>query len=313
MSRTVLEVNHLTKQYGKTKVIDDVSFKIKEGAIVGLVGPNGAGKTTIMKMLGGLALPTSGEISIFGDTSEKKLVEARSRMSFIIEIPYMDGDMSAYDNLERQRLQKGIPNKERVDEVLKIVGLSEVGKKATKKFSLGMKQRVGIACALLSKPEILVLDEPINGLDPEGIIQIRELLMDLSKKEHMTVLISSHILSELSLICTDYLFINKGKLENSLSSNELNDLCRQNYLIHTENNALAMTTLQEKLGIKECMIDEEGKIKLFERLDDIKSVSTCLFEAGIVPLELTPVKADLEQFYMDMMQEVDYVESDKVD
>ena len=207
MSEILIDVKELEKQYIKQKAVNNATFQITKGMICGLIGPNGAGKTTIMKMLGGLAIPTGGSISIFGETSEVGLAKARTRMSFMIETPYAKEKMTARENLEIQRIQKGVPNKKRIDEVLEIVNLTDTGKKPVKNFSLGMRQRLGIANALLTKPEIMVLDEPVNGLDPEGIVEIRELLLRLNREEHITIIISSHILSELSLLCTDYIFI----------------------------------------------------------------------------------------------------------
>lgn len=300
MSDIIIEAKMLTKQYIKQKAVDSASFEIKKGMICGLVGPNGSGKTTIMKMMGGLVLPTEGELSIYGETSEKGLAASRSRMSFMIETPYAKENLSARENLEKQRIQKGIPDKGRVDEVLKTVGLSDTGKKPVKSFSLGMRQRLGIANALLSKPEIMVMDEPINGLDPEGIIEIRELLKRLNEEEHITIIISSHILSELSLLCTDYIFIRNGKIQTILSADELKKQCMEYYTIHTDNNSLAAAVLSDKLNIAEFDIDENGRIKLYERLDDIHTVSKTLFENGIVPTELYMNEADLEKFYMNM-------------
>ena len=175
----------------KQKAVDDVSFQIKEGMICGLIGPNGAGKTTIMKMMGGLVLPTEGSLSLFGGSTEEELAKARSRMSFMIETPYAKEKMTARQNLEKQRLQKGIPNKERIDEVLEIVGLKDTGKKPVQKFSLGMRQRLGIANALLTKPEIMVLDEPTAGLDPQGVVDLSKLLRELND-EGITIIISTH-------------------------------------------------------------------------------------------------------------------------
>ncbi len=303
MSTNVIEVEKLEKQYMKKKVVRDVSFQIKKGSIVGLIGPNGAGKTTIMKMLGGLILPTKGALSIYGENDEKGLAKARSRMSFIIETPYAKEDMNARDNLEKQRLQKGIPDKKRVDEVLELVGLKDVGNKAVKKFSLGMRQRLGIAIALLTKPEIMVLDEPTNGLDPEGIIEIRELLLKLNREKHMTIIISSHILSELRLLCTDYLFLIKGEIKEKLSAKELTDKSREYFRIHTDNDALALTIMQNDLGIGEVEMGDEGAIHLMERLDDIYSVSKELCKKGIVPLEMGMKETNLEEYYMNLCGE----------
>lgn len=219
MGEKVIEVEHLTKEYRYNKAVDDVSFEIVKGGIYGLVGPNGAGKTTIMRMLGGLVHPTSGNIRLYGKQGEHSLSEARKQMSFMIETPYLRKNGTAYQNLEKIRLMRQLSDKGAIDEVLQLVGLSDVPKsKKIGKYSLGMKQRLGIACALLSKPSILVLDEPINGLDPEGIIEIRELLIKLNREQGTTILISSHILSELAQTCTDYLFINKGKIVRQVTS-----------------------------------------------------------------------------------------------
>ena len=303
MSEIIIDVKNLDKQYMKQKAVDNASFQIKEGMICGLIGPNGAGKTTIMKMLGGLVLPTGGSLEIYGARDEKGLVHARSRMSFMIETPYAKEKLSARENLEKQRLQKGIPDKKRIEEVLEIVGLSDVGKKPVKNFSLGMRQRLGIANALMTKPEIMVLDEPVNGLDPEGIVEIRELLLRLNREEHITILISSHILSELSLLCTDYLFINKGKLLQAVSADELKKLCREYYRISTDNNSLAAAILENKLGITQFDVDKEGSIRLYEQLDNMYNVSKTLFENGVVPVVLHINEANLEQYYMNMVGE----------
>ena len=302
MPEILIEVDQLSKQYMKQMAVHNVSFQINRGMICGLIGPNGAGKTTIMKMLGGLVLPTDGSISIYGRNDEKGLAMARRRMSFMIETPYAKEKMSAWENLEKQRLQKGLTDKNRVDEVLGIVGLEDTGKKPVRNFSLGMRQRLGIANALLTKPEIMVLDEPVNGLDPEGIVEIRELLLKLNKEENITILISSHILSELSLLCTDYLFMNHGKLIESVQGNKLERMCRKYYKIHTDHDELALDILKIRLGVKDFEMDTDG-IRLYEHLDDIRMVSKTLYEGGVIPLSLNLSQANLEQFYMDMVME----------
>lgn len=314
MSEVLIDVKGLEKQYMKQKAVREASFQIREGMICGLIGPNGAGKTTIMKMLGGLVLPTNGSISIYGEETEKGLAKARSRMSFMIETPYAKEKMSAKENLEKQRLQKGIPDKHRVDEVLEIVGLADTGKKYVKNFSLGMRQRLGIANALLTKPEIMVLDEPVNGLDPEGIVEIRELLLKLNREEHITIIISSHILSELSLLCTDYIFIHHGELVQSVSADALKKLCKEHYHIHTDHDAMALAVLQERFGVTEYDVEEDGSIRLYEHLEDIREVSKALYEGGVIPLSLGMREANLEQYYMDMVgeQNVEYNESTKL-
>ncbi len=310
MAEILIESKNLQKQYGKQKVLKNADFQVKKGQIVGLIGPNGAGKTTIMKILGGLVLPTDGSISIYGETTEEGLANVRSRMSFMIEIPYAKENMTARENLEKQRIMKGIPDKNRVDEVLELVGLADTGKKVVKKFSLGMRQRLGIANALMTKPEIMVLDEPINGLDPEGIVEIRELLLKLNQEEHITIIISSHILSELSLLCSDYIFIHHGEILETISAEQLKKQCKEHYHIHTDNDELALAVLQEQLNVTQYDVEEDGSIRLYDNLDDLRTVSKTMYEGGVIPLALEMVEANLEQYYMDMVGEQN-VESDE--
>ena len=297
----IINVKDLTKQYKKQTVVNHANFQIKKGSICGLVGPNGAGKTTIMKMLGGLVLPSEGSMSIFGNTDEKSWAKARERMSFMIETPYANQNLTAQQNLEKQRLQKGLPDQTRIDEVLKKVGLENVDKKKIKEFSLGMKQRFGLANALLAKPEIMVLDEPINGLDPEGIVEIRELLMKLNQQENITIMISSHILSELSLMCDGYLFIQGGNIVKHLTREELHQECRNYLHIHTDNYELALAVLQEKLQITSFDVQKDGSITLYEYVDNVAPVSRTLFENGVLPLELRNGGESLEEYYMSIV------------
>lgn len=301
MTNDIMTVKGLTKQYMKKVVVDNVSFKIREGMICGLVGPNGAGKTTIMKMIGGLVIPTDGELEIYGEKSEAGLAHSRSRISFMIETPYAKKEMTARENLEKLRLQKGIPDKGRIDEVLKLVGLEDTGKKPVKNFSLGMKQRLGIAGAMMSKPEVMVLDEPVNGLDPEGIVEIRELLLKLNREEHVTILISSHILSELSMLCTDYLFIRNGRLVETISDSELKKRCHEYYHINTDNNEALPAMLENKLGITNFDVQKDGSVNIYERIDEIRLISKTMFENDIIPLEIHMHDANLEEYYMKMV------------
>ncbi|MBO4867377.1 MAG: ABC transporter ATP-binding protein [Ruminococcus sp.] len=303
MSDIIIKATDLTKQYMKNTVVKGADISIRKGMICGLVGPNGAGKTTIMKMLGGLVIPTAGEIELFGEKSEKGLAHSRSRMSFMIETPYAKQNMTARQNLEKLRLQKGLPNSDRVDEVLKLVGLADTGKKSVKNFSLGMKQRLGIAGAMLTKPELMVLDEPVNGLDPEGIVEIRELLLKLNREEHITIVISSHLLLELSLLCTDYVFIRKGEIVETISAEDLNHKCHEFYHIATDNNSALPAMLENKLGIHDFRVRRDGSVELYERIDEIRLISKTLFENGIIPTEIHMHDANLEEFYMKLVGE----------
>ena len=303
MSEVIVDVRNLTKQYGQQLALDGVSFQIKKGSIVGLIGPNGAGKTTIMKIMGGLAFPTGGELEMYGATDEKGLNHARTRMSFMIETPYEKEKMTARQNLEKQRLQKGIPDKGRVEEVLKQVNLENTGKKIVKNFSLGMRQRLGLANALLGKPEFMVLDEPINGLDPEGIVEIRELFRKLNKEDNITMVISSHILSELSLLCTDYIFINHGQIKGVFTADELKAACSEFVQIDTDNNEKASAILMQKCGIERVEAQENGSLRIYEGLDRLHQISKTLYENGIIPTELCKNEVNLEDYYMRMVRE----------
>lgn len=302
MSEVIIDVKNLTKQYGAQLALDNVSFQIKKGSIVGLIGPNGAGKTTIMKTLGGLVFPTSGELTMYGASDEKGRNHTRTRMSFMIETPYEKEKLSARENLEKQRLQKGVPDKGRIDEVLKIVNLDGTGKKQVKNFSLGMRQRLGLANALLARPEFMVLDEPINGLDPEGIVEIRELFRKLNKEENITMVISSHILSELSLLCTDYIFINHGKIKGIFTQEELMAVCSEYIRINTDNNEKASAILADKFKIEKMDVMSDSGIRIYEKLDHIHDISKALYENGIVPVEIAKNNVSLEDYYMKMVR-----------
>ena len=203
MNVTVFEAINITKKYRNTLALNQVSMSVMQGDIYGFIGENGAGKTTMIRLLTGLAEPTTGKIALFGE-SNKKLAKQRERIGCIIESPSLYLDMTAYENLEVQRLQRGIPGKGCIDNALALVGLKDTGKKKAKDFSLGMRQRLALAIALLGNPEFLVLDEPINGLDPTGIIELRNLLKRLNKERGITILISSHILTELHQLANRY-------------------------------------------------------------------------------------------------------------
>ena len=305
MSDVLIDVKNFEKQYMKKIVVKDASFQVKKGMICGLVGPNGAGKTTIMKAMGGLILPTKGSISLFGETDEKGLAHSRSRMCFMIETPYAKQDMTARENLEKLRLQKGLPDKSKIDKVLEMVGLADTGKKPVKEFSLGMKQRLGIAGSLMSDPEIMVLDEPVNGLDPEGIVEIRELLLKLNREQEITIVISSHLLSELSLLCTDYIFIRKGEIIKKISAEELSNECHDYFLIRTDNDSLVPAILQNKLNITDISVEKDGAVRVYEKTDDLRLISKTLYENGMIPVELHMHDANLEQYYMNLVGEED--------
>ena len=296
MSNIVLETKGLTKKYGKATVVDNFSFKVEKGHICGLIGPNGAGKTTIMKMMAGLTKSNGGSMELFG--TGKDLDRNRRRISFLIENPMLDINMSAYKNMEYIKYLKGIPTSEKIEDVLEFVGLLDAKDKKVKKFSLGMRQRLAIGMAILSKPEILVLDEPVNGLDPEGIVDVRKMIKRLVHEEEVTVLISSHILSELSELCTDYAIINHGCLVESITSEELEIKCENHITLKTDDINRTATILEGKLGISKYKVFRDEEVHIFEKLDDVSAVSRAITDSGLTILKLVEEGASLEEYYL---------------
>ncbi|MDO4317551.1 MAG: ABC transporter ATP-binding protein [Lachnospiraceae bacterium] len=296
MTEPIVKLHQLSKKYGKTTVLSNFDLTVERGRICGLIGPNGAGKTTLMKLLAGLTLPTGGSMELFGGA--ENIDEARRRMSFMIEAPILDPGMTARENLRYIRYLRGVADEKRIDETLAYVGLADVGKKPVKNFSLGMKQRLGIAMALLPRPEILVLDEPVNGLDPEGIVEIRRMLKTLAEEQNVTVLISSHLLSELSELCTDFTLMNHGKVIESFPAEELQTKCRNHLCIRTDNIDKTAAVLETKLSVREYKVVHGEEILLFERLDDIAAVSKAITDSGLVLTRLESKGETLEEYYL---------------
>ncbi len=224
----VLTTSALSKTYRKFEALKDLTMHIPKGAIYGFVGRNGAGKTTLIRVICGLQEPTSGEYSLYGiSNKDRQISKSRHRMGAVVETPAIYLDMTAEGNLRQQALVLGLPNYDSIPEILKLVGLGDTGRKRVRHFSLGMKQRLGIAVALIGNPDFIVLDEPINGLDPQGIVEVRELILKLNREHGITVLISSHILGELSKLATHYGFIEKGHIVKEISAEELEAACRK--------------------------------------------------------------------------------------
>ena len=241
-----LETNRLTKKYGKFKALDGLTMHVPKGAIYGFIGKNGAGKTTLIRVICGLQDPTDGSYSIYGtENGDRKINNSRRRMGAVVETPSVYLDLSAEDNLKQQCLTLGVPSYDGIPELLKLVGLESAEKKKARHFSLGMKQRLGIAVALVGNPDFLVLDEPINGLDPQGIIEIRELILKLNKEHGITFLISSHILDELARIATYYGFIDKGQLVKEISAAELIESFRKCVRVEVSNTKIIASVLDE--------------------------------------------------------------------
>ncbi|MBR6995729.1 MAG: ATP-binding cassette domain-containing protein [Ruminococcus sp.] len=236
----ILQTQKLCKKYGNFKALNDLTINVPKGSIYGMVGRNGAGKTTLIRVVTGLNNPTSGEFSLFGiKNNDSKLLQTRRKIGAVVETPSLHPEMSAKDNLIQQTKALGISD-EKLDDILKLVGLANTGKKKAKNFSLGMRQRLGIAFSLVGDPEFLVLDEPINGLDPQGIIEVREMIMRLNQEKGITILISSHILDELARLATHYGFIDRGHVIKEMSAEELDKACRTSLHVNVnDTNILA--------------------------------------------------------------------------
>ena len=298
MSELLLSTSALTKQFGRHKAVDQVSMHIKRGAIYGLIGRNGAGKTTTLRMIGGLASPTAGEIEMFGCRG-RELKQIRSRVGCLIEGPGLYGNMTARDNMKMKCLLLGVQKKGYIEELLEVVGLKDVGKKHVKRYSLGMKQRLGIAMALIGEPDLLVLDEPINGLDPQGIAEVRETILRLNKERNMTILISSHILEELSKIATDYGIIHQGTLLQEITDEELRERCSERLEITLSSPELAIPVL-DRLGIRRYQVMDKEHIYVFERLDESARLNMEFAKAGIPVKGLAVTNEELETYFLNL-------------
>jgi ABC-2 type transport system ATP-binding protein len=297
MSEMILKTNLLTKQYKKQKAVDGVSLEIPRGSIFGLIGKNGAGKTTFMRMVGGFAKPTSGEIELMGLTGSE-LQKGFERVGCLIEDAGILPNNTAYENIKLKAMCKGIYSDEYIKDKLKLVGLDNTGKKPAGKFSLGMRQRLGIALALIGEPDFLMLDEPMNGLDPQGIIEMRELILRVNAEKHTTILISSHILDELSKVATHYAIIHQGCLIEELSTEELYNRCTNRLDIKTTDTTNASVVL-EKMGIKSYKVIDNNTIEVYERMDESALINQELVQAGILVSQIMINNKGLEEYFVE--------------
>ena len=298
MKKVVLKTYNITKKYGEQLAVDNVNMTIKKGDIYGFIGQNGAGKTTLIRLITGLIHKSGGEIELLGANEENELNKARTMVGSLIETPSFYTNMTARENLEVSRLVRNIPGKKCIDEVLELVGLKDVEKKKVKNFSLGMRQRLGIANALMGNPKLLILDEPINGLDPMGIVGIRELLKKINKEKDMTILISSHILSELSELATTYGIISNGKLIEEITAKQLSEKCRQYIDLRVDDTARAVILLERELGINDYEVLEDSNIKVFSNLDNVGEINSLLSRSGIIVESISVKGENLEEYFM---------------
>ena len=299
--KEVIKTNKLVKKYGDFVALDNVNITVKQGDIYGLVGNNGSGKTTFFRLLTGQSNVTSGSFELLSKSTEKELNTVRKRIGSIIENPSFYPNMTLEQNIEHYRIQRGVPGKESTTKVLKEVGLYEVRKKKFKNISLGMKQRLGFALALLGEPELLILDEPINGLDPSGIIEVRNLLLKLNKEKNITIIISSHILTELANIATCYGILNKGKLVEEVSAEELSERCKSYLEIKVTDPKKLVVLLEKELGYKDYKVMHDGIIQLFDKSPIIEEISKLAVYNEIGLRGLNEKVIDLEKYYMNLI------------
>jgi len=297
MDNFVLKINKLTKKYKHVGVLNNISMAVKKGQIYGLIGLNGAGKSTLIKIITGLIQKNSGSMELFEEHEYGKIEKSRRRIGAIIESPALYENRTVYENMHMDRIQKGIPGKQCIEKWLCIVGLMDVQDKKVKTLSLGSKQRLGIAMALLGEPEFLILDEPINGLDPIGIIEIRELLKKLNVEYGMTILISSHILEELYHVANYYGIIHKGRLIEEITIDNLNERCKKFIHIKVDNASKAAVVIEKKLKTSNFDILPNNIIKLYDYTDDSGKVTEVIVKEGIIVEQIMPMRENLETYF----------------
>lgn len=295
----VLTTNALSKQYKKFKALNGLSMNVPKGAIYGFVGKNGAGKTTLIRLICGLQEPTSGGYTLYGrENTDQELVKSRRRMGAVVETPSIYLNLTAEDNLKQQYCILGLPSYDGLEEILKLVGLEHTGKKKAKNFSLGMRQRLGIAIALVGDPDFLVLDEPVNGLDPQGIIEIRELILKLNRERQITVLISSHILDELSRLATHYGFIDSGRMVKEISAKELEAACRKCVRVEVT-NVKALACVLDRMKI-EYNIISDTVADVFAKVN-VSRLAMALSEEDCEVVSIQERDESLESYYVGLV------------
>ncbi len=301
MAEYILQTFELTKKYGNNTAVNNVNMKIKKGDIYGFIGRNGAGKTTMIRMITGLVTPTRGEISLFSLKGKNNINDGLPRIGSIIEQPALYPNFTAFENMELRSKLLGIPDKNVIVSILETVELSDVGKKKVKNFSLGMRQRLGLALALLGNPDFLILDEPINGLDPEGIVEMRRLLKRLNEEQNITILISSHILGELSKMATRYGVINDGTLVEEFTAKELELKCRNYLNLKVSDSAVTTFVLEDIFNTTNYEVLPDNVVKVYDLLDRSGEICLELAKNDVKIYSIESKGEDLEGYFMKLM------------
>lgn len=302
MSETILEVKQLTKRYGKQLALNNFDLTVSKGEIVGIAGRNGAGKTTLFRIITGLTPEFSGSLSLFGSLDEQGALENRHFVGTIIEAPAFFPDLTAKQNLEYYRIQRNIKDTNRVEEMLVLVDLADTRRKKFKEFSLGMKQRLAIALALLHRPQLLIFDEPTNGLDPTGIIQVRDLLLKLAQEEELTILVSSHILTELEHLATRFVIIEQGNKIDEFTKEELQERIQSYYEIRVNKPLAAINILQTAFPDAQMELDTDELIKVYDLNIPAEDLADTLFQNEFKLSHLVRKTHKLEEVFLNMIE-----------
>lgn len=298
----VLKTKNLSKHYNDFVALDNINIHINKGDIYGLIGRNGAGKTTLMKVITTLTNKTSGEFELFGN-KDNNLTSTKRRIGCLIENASFFPSLSAYNNLKYYAIQKGIVDKKQIDEAIELVGLKEARNKKFKTFSLGMKQRLGIAFAILDNPDFIILDEPINGLDPIGISELRDTFKKLNEEKNITILISSHILSELYLVANRFCIIEKGKIVKELTKEELDAECSKCIVIKTNDVKKASVILEQELKTKNYKVIDNTEIRLYDYIENSGMVNKILIKNDVDIISLYETGVTLEDYFKTVIKE----------
>jgi len=297
MSNCIVRMNGLTKKYKEHTAVNHLNMEIKKGQICGFIGENGAGKTTTIRLITGIACPTSGALELFGKTQRSDLQKMRRRIGCIIESPALYPEMTAQENIESMRIAMGLKKKNYAQELLNMVGLSDTGSKKAKNFSLGMRQRLGLALALLGDSEFLILDEPTNGLDPVGIMEMRQILLKINKEFGITMLVSSHLLSELYLIAERFIILHKGVIAEQITVDELSEKCSKYVKLEVNDPERAMSILNSAIKPKKMEIMPDQSICIRDSVDKTEYISDALLKNSIGIRRLEICEEDLETYF----------------
>lgn len=302
--KSIIETKNLTKEYKKCTALNQVNLQVNRGEIYGLVGANGAGKTTLLKILTGQIFASNGEFTLFGAHEQREQEKQRKRIGAIIETPGFYPQLTIEQNVEYYRIQRGIPGASTCENIIRLVGLWDVRKKKGKTLSLGMKQRLGLAIALLGEPELLLLDEPINGLDPSGIIEMRNLLKKINQEKNITIVISSHILSELEQLATVYGFLDKGNLLEQITAAELRNKCGTYLDISISDPTKYVTLLEKQLSHEQYRVMQDNTIRIYQMEKDIEVYSNLASQHAIGIRAMNVRENSLEDYYMNLTKGV---------